>query len=62
MLLRIRGRRQELSPAAQPGLYDPQDHRLLIATFYLTTGHMLLHHDHDFDPFERELGLCVVHP
>ena len=34
----------------------------LIATFCLTTGHTLLHRDHDFDPFERELGLRVLHP
>jgi predicted nucleic acid-binding protein len=34
----------------------------LIATFCLTEGHTLLHRDHDFDPFERELGLRVLHP
>ena len=34
----------------------------LIATFCLTAGHTLLHRDHDFDPFERELGLRVLHP
>jgi len=32
----------------------------LIATFCLLNGHSLLHNDHDFDPFERELGLSVV--
>lgn len=34
----------------------------LIATFCLVNGHALLHHDHDFDPFEEILGLQVVHP
>jgi predicted nucleic acid-binding protein len=34
----------------------------LIATFCLEAGHSLLHHDRDFDPFERYLGLAVVHP
>lgn len=34
----------------------------LIATFCLENGHSLLHHDHDFDPFEQHLGLPVVHP
>jgi hypothetical protein len=34
----------------------------LIATFCLTEGHSLLHRDHDFDPFEKHLGLRVVHP
>ncbi|MBS1823401.1 MAG: PIN domain nuclease [Acidobacteria bacterium] len=34
----------------------------LIATFCLMEGHSLLHHDRDFDPFERYLGLRVVHP
>ena len=33
----------------------------LIATFCLQTGHELLHRDHDFDPFEKVLGLRVVH-
>lgn len=32
----------------------------LIATFCLHAGHWLLHHDRDFDPFERYLGLKVV--
>jgi predicted nucleic acid-binding protein len=34
----------------------------LIATFCLQAGHQLLHHDRDFDPFEKHLGLPVVHP
>ena len=34
----------------------------LIATFCLEAGHSLLHCDHDFDPFEKYLGLQVVHP
>ena len=34
----------------------------LIATFCLQAGHQLLHHDRDFDPFEKHLGLRVVHP
>ena len=34
----------------------------IIATFCLTRGHALLHKDRDFDPFEDELGLPVVHP
>jgi hypothetical protein len=33
----------------------------LIATFCLLHGHTLLHCDRDFDPFEKELGLRVVH-
>jgi predicted nucleic acid-binding protein len=33
----------------------------LIATHCLEGGHQLLHRDHDFDPFERVLGLRVVH-
>jgi len=32
-----------------------------IATFCLTSGNQLLHRDRDFDPFERVLGLQVVH-
>ena len=32
-----------------------------IATFCLLTGNQLLHRDHDFDPFEKLLGLQVVH-
>ena len=34
----------------------------LIATFCLETGNSLLHRDHDFDPFEKYLGLLVIHP
>jgi predicted nucleic acid-binding protein len=34
----------------------------LIATFCLTEGHSLLHRDHDFDSFEKCLGLRVIHP
>ncbi len=32
-----------------------------IATFCLRSGNQLLHRDHDFDPFEKVLGLQVVH-
>ena len=34
----------------------------LIATFCITERHSLLHRDHDFDAFEKYLGLRVVHP
>ena len=34
----------------------------LIATFCLLHGHTLLHNDRDFDVFEQELGLSVLHP
>ena len=34
----------------------------LIATFCLTQGHSLLHRDHDFDSFEKYLGLAVIQP
>jgi predicted nucleic acid-binding protein len=34
----------------------------LIATFCLGNQHSLLHNDRDFDPFEHELELQVVHP
>jgi len=34
----------------------------LIATFCVREGHSLLHRDRDFDPFEKSLGLAVVHP
>ncbi len=34
----------------------------LIATFCLMERHSLLHRDHDFDSFEKYLGLRVVHP
>ena len=33
----------------------------LIATFCLREGHTLLHRDRDFDPFEKSLGLSVIH-
>ena len=33
----------------------------LIATFCIEEGHSLLHRDRDFEPFERHLGLQVVH-
>lgn len=33
----------------------------LIATFCLREGHILLHRDRDFDPFEEVLGLQVLH-
>jgi predicted nucleic acid-binding protein len=33
-----------------------------IATFCLTNDFQLLHSDADFDPFEKLLGLRVVHP
>ncbi len=32
-----------------------------IATFCISGGHQLLHRDRDFDPFEKHLGLRVVH-
>jgi predicted nucleic acid-binding protein len=34
----------------------------IIATFCIEQGHQLLHHDSDFEPFEKHLGLRVVHP
>ncbi|MBA3948967.1 MAG: PIN domain nuclease [Acidobacteria bacterium] len=34
----------------------------LIATLCIESGHALLHRDRDFDPFEQQLGLIVVHP
>lgn len=34
----------------------------LIATFCLRGRHSLLHCDKDFDPFEKLLGLSVIHP
>ena len=34
----------------------------LIATFCLRHAHSLLHRDRDYDPFERLLGLSVIHP
>ncbi len=33
-----------------------------IATFCILHHHMLLHSDRDFDPFEHELHLRVIHP
>lgn len=33
----------------------------LIATFCIAENHTLLHRDSDFDPFEDQLGLQVVH-
>jgi hypothetical protein len=33
-----------------------------IATFAIAAGHEFLHSDRDFDPFERMLGLRVIHP
>lgn len=33
-----------------------------IATFCLLNDHALLHIDSDFDPFEKFLGLRVIHP
>jgi predicted nucleic acid-binding protein len=34
----------------------------LIATFCIREQHSLLHRDRDFDPFEKFLGLAVIHP
>lgn len=34
----------------------------LIASFCILNGHALLHSDHDYEPFEKHLGLMVVHP
>ena len=34
----------------------------LIATFCLRGKHSLLHRDRDFEPFEKLLGLSVIHP
>jgi predicted nucleic acid-binding protein len=33
----------------------------IIATFCMQAGHELLHRDRDYDPFEKALGLRVVH-
>jgi len=33
----------------------------LIATFCIEHRHSLLHNDRDFDPFEKHLGLRVIH-
>lgn len=35
---------------------------LIIATFCMVHGHHLLHQDHDFEHFERLLGLQVYRP
>jgi predicted nucleic acid-binding protein len=34
----------------------------LVATFCIEEGHELLHHDSDFDFFERHLDLLIFHP
>ena len=34
----------------------------LIATFCIEQNHELLHDDHDFDGYEKHLGLLVIHP
>jgi hypothetical protein len=34
----------------------------LIASFCILEGHALLHRDRDFDLFEQQLGLQVIHP
>jgi predicted nucleic acid-binding protein len=34
----------------------------LIATFCMEEGYSLLHRDRDFEPFEKYLGLLVIHP
>ena len=34
----------------------------LIATFCVVEEHALLHRSHDFDPFEKHLGLRAIHP
>jgi predicted nucleic acid-binding protein len=34
----------------------------LIAAFCLANGHALLHRDRNFDAFEQNLGLTVLHP
>jgi hypothetical protein len=34
----------------------------IIATHCIRHGHALLHRDRDFDPFEKYLGLRVIHP
>ena len=33
-----------------------------IATFCIREGHSLLHRDRDYDVFEKNLGLQVIHP
>jgi predicted nucleic acid-binding protein len=34
----------------------------ILATHCIRSGHTLLHNDRDFGPFERHLGLRVLHP
>jgi hypothetical protein len=34
----------------------------ITATFCIREGHSLLHNDRDFEPFEKHLGLKVIHP
>jgi predicted nucleic acid-binding protein len=34
----------------------------MIATFCIRGGHSLLHRDRDYEPFEKYLGLKVIHP
>ena len=34
----------------------------LIATFCIVNGHTILHNDRDYDVFEKELALVVIHP
>jgi predicted nucleic acid-binding protein len=34
----------------------------VIATYCIGAGHSLLHSDRDVDPFEKYLGLHVIHP
>ncbi len=34
----------------------------IIASFCIQEGHELLHRDIDFEPFEKHLGLRVIHP
>jgi len=34
----------------------------MTATFCIREGYQLLHNDRDFDPFEKHLGLKVIHP
>lgn len=46
----------------QPGRTVRKAIDCLIATFCLRGGHALLHVDRDFDAFENQLGLEVVHP
>jgi len=54
-------RPSELPRLAPARLHRSQDHRLPHATFCLQGRHELLHRDHDFDCFEKVLGLQVLH-